>query len=269
MVTGEKFKVWYEENKENLAQKRKIRYRKDPVYRDKRIQSSKRHYWLNKRRAVPMKKIDVDVSKLLPDEIADVIISNENDVRCGLSVPVPMFYHGSMSKHLRRTVQTLRLWALRGLIPEATYRNHLNYRLYTKDQLKIYLDNIHLLRLVAKDFSKHPFFMAIREGLEKLEPDGIEIMHIDEWRIVDESCAWCRQGFKLEHLKENKWVQVPCFECNNPYDIESRKSVKEQEVRGRCDFCDEYVVKHTHVIKNSVVLVCPTCGRRIADTKVV
>ena len=269
MAKGTKFKLWYEKNKEELARKRKLRYREDLDYKDKRIQASKRHYWLNKRRAVSMKKVDVDLSKLVPDEIADVIISNENDIRCGLSVPIPMFYHGSMSKHIRRTVQTLRLWALNGYMPESTYRNHINYRLYTLDQLLVYISNLHLLRLVAKDFSNHPFFVAIREDLGRLEPDGIAIMGKDEWRFNGELCLWCRGENGLEHFDGKKWVKVPCFDCMNRYDIESRKKTFRQEVRGTCDFCGEYITEQMYVIKGSIVMVCPKCGRRVANAEVI
>ena len=269
MVQKERFKEWYAENKDRLAKQRKERYRKDPQYRENKIQASRRHYWLNKRRAAPMKPVEIDPSKLIPDEIADIIISNEDDIRCGLTVSVPMFYHGSMSKHLRRSVQTLRLWALKGLIPEATYRNHINYRLYTKDQLLLYLKHIHLLKLNVKDFSNHPFFVAIREELNELEPDGIKVMSVDEWRLGHTNCIWCGSQEGLEYFDEDKWKLAPCFNCFDPYDIESRKKTKESEVHGYCEFCSIPVSKKMHVVKNVAVLTCPNCRRRIPKVEIV
>lgn len=265
----EYFRAWYAKNRKKLAEKRKARYKKDSNYREEKKRSSKRYYWLTQRRASPLRKVEIDVSQLVPDEIADVIISNDNDIRVDLVVPVPMYYHGTMSDHLKRTTQTLRLWALRGLIPESTYRNQINYRLYTQDQLLVYIGNIHLLKLKAKDFSKHPFFTAVRRGLEELEPDGIEIMSKDEWRFADGRCSWCRNGTKLEHFNGEKWIEVPCFECLNPYAIELRRQVHEAEVYGKCNFCGNEETKHMQVIKDTIVLPCGNCGRRIQNVKIV
>ncbi len=264
----EYLKEWYQKNRESLSEKRKQAYSSDPEYRERRLKQSNRYYWLSRRRAVSLKKVDIDVDKLQPDEIADVIISNENDVRCGTVVPVPMYYPGTMAKILRRSVQTLRLWALRGYVPEATYRNPYNYRLFTKDQLKVYIDHSHLLKLNVKDFAKHPYFVEVMNGLQLLEPDGIVPMSITEWRLSDGKCKWCGTDGSMQYFKEGNWVDVPCLSCKDPYKMEDRKTVVEQEVYGTCSFCDTTTSKSMHVINNIVVLICSNCGRRISEVHV-
>lgn len=260
------YRKWYDENKEAVAKRRKEKYDNDPSYRQKHIDHSRRYYWLKRRRAKPLKKVDVNVDEIQPNEIADVIISNEDDVRCGIIVPVPMYYPRVIAKYIGRTVQTLRLWALQGKIPEATYRNFANYRLYTRDQFKIYMDNLPYLAFTSKSFIESPFFVNIREGIEALEPDGIEIMHKDEWKVVDERCLWCNGEQALYYLDVD-WTPVPCFDCMNPYLIEDRKQVKEKEVVGNCQFCNQKVTNMQHVVGN-ITLICPDCGRRIPDAKV-
>ncbi len=268
MVQNERFARWYAKNKEKLSEERKKRYKEDSTYRELRKKFSHNYYWFSKRRATPLKKIDFNIDELVPDEIADVIISNEDDIRYGLSVPVPMYYPGNLSKQLRRTVQTLRLWALRGYVPESTYRNPLNYRLFTKDQVKVYVENSHLLKFLASDFSVHPYFIAVKEGLSKLEPDGIEVMTKDEWELSEEPCMWCKNSPSLKHHIENTTITVPCFSCLNPYDIKGRRATEMQKVSGTCEFCDQFTSKEMHVIHGIPVLICSNCGRRIINPMV-
>lgn len=268
---SERFKRWYEKNKEQLAEKRKKRYRSDPGYRAGRKTASKKYYWLQKRRAVPLRVKDIDLSTIPPDEIADVIISNEDDIRCGMVAAVPMYYPGTLAKLIDRSVQTVRLWSLRGYIPDSTYRNRANYRLFTRDQLEVYVRNSKLLKIVAKDFSKHPFFTRIKWGLDELEPDGIRIMNKDEWRLVDERCNWCRKNPALQHYSKRleSWEPVPCFACMDPYKYRDRVVIDKRTVTGHCGFCNESVEEDMYITSKKIILQCPICERRIPDPEVI
>ncbi len=265
----EYFKKWYKDNKERIAKKRYDRYRDDVDYKNYRITYSMQDYWMNKRRAKYLEPKNIDVDSLKPDEIADIIISNEDDVRCDLSISVPMYYPAQLSKCIGKDVQTIRLWSLRGILPEATYRNLLNYRIYTKDQLKVYIKHAHLLKLTSKNFSRHPYFFEVRRDLLKLEPDGIEIMHKDSWYLEeDEKCIWCKLPPSLNYFNGEVWKPVQCFDCRDPYDIKGRIDTDKQDVSGYCNFCDEVVSDTIYVVGKVPILICPKCGTRAKDVKV-
>ena len=52
MVLSEsKFRRWYEQNKDKVAERRKRKYEQDEEYRKKRLAEAKRYYWMKKRRA--------------------------------------------------------------------------------------------------------------------------------------------------------------------------------------------------------------------------
>lgn len=262
------YRRWYAENKEKVAQKRAEKYHNDPEYRKKHKAHGARYYWLKKRRAKALRMYDIDVDSMLPDEIADVIISNEDDIRCDLAVPVPMFYPSSLGKCIGRHVQTIRLWSLKGLIPESTYRNRANYRLFTKDQVKVFVEHLPLLVLHVKDFSNHPYFSEVRAGLENLEPDGIEVMPKDKWKLVDEPCNWCKSIPSLYYLEDNNWKKVQCFSCRDPYDIEGRISTRKQYVTGYCEFCDCTISDDVYVIGRLPMLICKDCGTRATNVEI-
>jgi len=263
------YKEWYAKNKESISRERSEKYKNDPKFKEKHKASALRYYWLKKRRARPFRESFVDVEALQPNEIADVIISNEDDIRCDMTVPVPMFYPSALSKSINRSVQTLRLWSLKGHVPEATYRNRINYRLYTKDQLKVYVRHYHLLRLRTKNFSNHPYFVEVKKGLDELEPDGIQVMHKDRWRFSNDFCEWCKSDPSLEYYDGKEWKKVPCFECRDPYDITGRIETEKQEVSAYCPFCDLDIREELYIVGKSPVIVCGTCGTRAKDVKVI
>lgn len=186
-----------------------------------------------------------------------------------MTVSVPMYYPSQLGKAINRNVQTLRVWSLKGYIPESTYRNRVNYRIYTKDQLKVYINNYYLLRLTTKDFPNHPYFVEVKKGIEELEPDGIEVMHKDIWRFSDDACIWCKADTSLEYHDAKGWKKVPCFECKDPYDIRSRIETEQQEVHAYCSFCDTDIREEMYVVGTNPIVVCPDCGTRAKHVKVV
>ena len=50
-------------------------------------------------------------------------------------VELEMFTNGFIGKLLNREAQTIRKWEQQGIIPQATYRNASNRRMYTKNQV--------------------------------------------------------------------------------------------------------------------------------------
>ena len=51
-------------------------------------------------------------------------------------VELEMFTNGYLAERLDRQAQTLRKWEKQGIIPQATYRNASNRRLYTTNQIE-------------------------------------------------------------------------------------------------------------------------------------
>ena len=101
----------------------KRKYEQDEEYRKKRLAEAKR-YWMKKRRAeaIDARRIDVEAMNYEPDSTLSVLVSNSEDIRAGMTVMVPVYRPSSVAKLLGRSVQTLRLWGLKELIPEVTYR---------------------------------------------------------------------------------------------------------------------------------------------------
>jgi len=267
------FKEWYEKNRDKVAERRKRKYEQDEEYRKKRLAEAKRYYWLKKRRAeaIDAKRIDVEAMNFEPDDMISVVVTNPDDIRRGMTVMVPVYRPSSVAKMLNRSVQTLRLWGLKGLIPEVTYRAPGGTRLYTEDQFKVMVENRHLLEFPTKKFEDNPFFLAVRKGWAELEPDGIEVMKKDEWRLDPTPCPWCSStpSLQLKNAETKRWEHVPCFECSDPINVEERKTgVRTVVVRGECRFCDS-LVEEEQKLTGQPILICPRCGRKITEFEIV
>lgn len=262
------FKEWYKKNGKKLAERRKKRYEEDPEYRERRLREARRYYWLKKRRAeaIDARRIDPEkLEDLEPDRTITITITNEDDIRYGRDVMVPVFYPKSVAKLVNRSVQTIRLWSLKGILPEPAHRTAGDKRCYTKDEFKVIAENRHLLEYVTKNFAEGPFFVAIRDGWEKLKPDGIEVMHKDEWREDPTPCPWCYGSPSLQYKdpEAGEWTHVPCFQCADPVDVGKRlDALEREEVRVYCSACDVEEMQEIPPGVKRQIFVCSRCGRR-------
>lgn len=266
------FQDWYKKNREKLAESRKKRYDADPEYRKKRRAEAKRYYWLKKRRAgaIDAWRVDAEDLEMEPDRTISIVVGNEDDVRHGMTVMVPVFYPRSVAKLLKRSVQTFRLWSLRGYLPEVTYRDAGGARLVTEDQFEVLATNRHRLLYPAKTFRESPFFEAVREGWAELEPDGIAPMLKTEWRLESRPCPWCGKTPQLQVFDDEtkEWGVVPCFECEEPTVVEERLAkVKTARVTAQCPVC-EWFIDEERRIAGKLILLCPKCGARVNDYEV-
>ena len=258
------FQRWYDkpENRERLAKVRKRKYDKDPEYREKRKAEAKRYYWLKKRRAERIAERTYSREEFPPDRWVDIEICNPDDIRYGETVTVPVFYPRSLAKVLNRTTQTLRLWSLEGNLPDPAHRDAGNNRIYTADEFRVVVENAHLLKLPAKDFSQNPFFRVIREEWSRM-PDGIEPMLKGDWRKDIAPCRWCGSSESLQHRTHgNTWIDMPCFECVPPGEDRWETSQKTVVLSGHCPQCD-LDVEEEQIDTGHNVLQCPRCERRI------
>lgn len=116
------FKTWYKTNKKSLNKGRRAKYDTDEEYRQRVLQMNRD---ARARRRVKQKK--------------------EKDAERGATLlraaTVPwkqsgqLFTIGALARSLGRSVQTVRLWEERGLIPPTQHRSEKGDRLYTSEQI--------------------------------------------------------------------------------------------------------------------------------------
>lgn len=261
-----KFKKWYGKNKDRVSAARKERYHEDPTYRAKKKADANRYYWLQSRRANSVTANQAHFAELAvePAESIEIIVEDRRDLRCGMTLVVPVYYPNQVADVLRRSVQTVRLWMLKGLLPDVFKRNARNYRVFTEDQFRVLVESRHWLAFNAKDFAQHPFFALVAERLEELEPTGIALMAKSDWRIDPAMCPFCGAPESLQHKINGKWTHVSCFACMNPADVHNRQVMKRFHVSATCTYCNGSVSQEMVAVQRSKLRVqCPTCGRLI------
>ena len=264
------YQKWYEENKERISKRRAEKYAEDKEYREKRKLEAKRYYWLNKRRAtsIGLNSMEYDELDFEPYRYIDITVKNENDIRYGMELNIPVYAPSQVAEILRRSTQTLRLWFLQGYLPKETYRDARNYRVFTADQMRVFADLRHLLSFTARDFENHPFFLRAAEELAKLDPDGIRPMHKDKWRLDPSGCPWCYGSPSLQKRNsDGLWEHVQCFDCIPPSEAFEREKIEVFNATGMCS-CGRFVDVEVEGV-DDVVVICPACGKKISDAEIV
>lgn len=116
------FDEWYEENKERLSRERKLKYRSNKEYREKRKAASRDYYDRTKRRLRPVDRFSV---------------SNKRGER--------FVTIGRVAALINRHVETVRGYHRRGVIPNPTVFDSRGWRLYTQEQLNLMVSAFHRL----------------------------------------------------------------------------------------------------------------------------
>ena len=265
---GFDYKAWYEENKETVSKKRKERYKKDEDYRNKKKLEATRYYWLKQRRAksVGMNQLEYEELEIEPKGTQEVTIQNEKDIRYGMTLEVPIFYPRDVANVLRRSTQTLRLWMLNGYIEDVFMRDNRNYRVFSEDQMRVFVENRHWLSFNVQDFQLHPFFSLVNEEMARLMPDGVEPMLEEDWREDPTHCPFCGSTPSLQRRVDSSWEYVSCFNCKDPVDVHGRETMKRYVVSGECPYCDNMIEDEVEAVEGRKLnVVCPRCGRRVTD----
>ena len=116
------FKSWYEENKDDLADKRKERYENDPEYRKKVIEQSRKYRKSNRdapRVRLPRHQQPKEFE--LPD-----------------GSEIKLYSVGAFALFIRRSVQSINHWQREGMLPMTPYRQgSRGFRLYTKGMMDV------------------------------------------------------------------------------------------------------------------------------------
>lgn len=116
------FKSWYDENKDELAAKRKQRYEDDPEYRQQVVDQSRKYRKGNRDAPrVRLPRHQVPKEHALPDGSV-----------------IKLYSVGAFALYVRRSVQSINHWQREGLLPMTPYRaGKRGFRLYTKEMMDV------------------------------------------------------------------------------------------------------------------------------------
>lgn len=201
---GEKayFKQWYEENGSKLNKDRKKRYNRDPDYRKRVLEQN--------RDARKRKRVDQQLAKQAEKEQEDGARktrvehswkTHEMTVTLpgGKTATVQGFTIGAVAQILGCSVQAIRLWERKGVLPPTEHRYAGRDRLYPLDLIFIYRKILHEQgRLNPNKLRPRPLRMTVREVKFS---DG-KVREVELFRIGVLAVAAERTVVTLEQLEQ-------------------------------------------------------------------
>lgn len=125
-----RFGEWYEKNREELNKRRRERYAKDPSYRGKVLQRSKEFRDEVRQSTRAEKQAEASAVLLLP-----TTKWKTTEGKVGRKTQT-LFTIGALAAKLGCSVQALRLWERKGIIPKPDQRGAGENRLYSYDQME-------------------------------------------------------------------------------------------------------------------------------------
>lgn len=195
---GAYFKEWYQENGDKLNKSRKRRYHDDPEYREKVLEQNRDAR--KKRREAQLverhkegaaKKTRVDRSW----KTRDMVLTLDD----GSQVTVKGFTIGAVAQLLGCSVQAIRLWEKKGVLPETDFRFANRDRLYTSEMIDIYEKVLEEQgRLNPNKTRPTPMRMTTRH----VKFANGKVAEIELWRIGVLAKAANRTVVTLEQLEQ-------------------------------------------------------------------
>ena len=127
-------KEYYEQNKERILKSRKVRYDNDPTYRNKlaRNRSETRKRFRELERLKLKKKSIENGEEFVVESGKKMKVKTPN----GKEALVHMYTLGQLCDIVGLKKASVINWINSGKLPESTYRNQNNWRLYTDDQIR-------------------------------------------------------------------------------------------------------------------------------------
>lgn len=206
------FKRWYGKNKEKLSEKRRKAYVENKEYRERQKAQAKFHYWTKKRHATEeSREVVLEAADTLRIDVTDM-----QDARYGTTVAVPAYSIGDVAKIFERSIQTIRLWEKRGVLPVAMYRNTLG-RLWTEDQMLMFLELRDLLEIPSENFDDSLFAKEVKYRWEEM-PQGLKLV---ERKIVDVKCPVCGH---TDSVQQKETAPMLCPKCESRLTILSNEA---------------------------------------------
>jgi DNA-binding transcriptional MerR regulator len=133
---GDYFKEWYGENADELNKKRRDRYANDPEYRKKIQDSNARTRKVRRKKRQEEKKAREKAKLTNVDKRPWRSVTATVEVD-GEQVEAQVFTIGALAKALGCSVQVIRLWESKGIIPETPLRGSGGDRLYTAEFIEM------------------------------------------------------------------------------------------------------------------------------------
>lgn len=124
------FSKYYEENKEDINERRRKRYDEDPEYKERVLRSS-RDYRKRKR-----EEHGGDRRARTPR------YARPTEVETGDGGTIELYSVGFAARLLKRNVQTINHWEAAGVLPSTPYRDERGFRFYTIGMIKAIKDAI-------------------------------------------------------------------------------------------------------------------------------
>jgi len=124
------FQEWYDDNREDLNERRRARYATDPEYRRK-VQKWNRE--ARERRRKESEKEDRKAKRAVKIKTAGSWKTVEIEVD---GVMVRMFTIGALARAIGKGISTIRVWERNGTLPETPYRSKKGDRLYTLEMVE-------------------------------------------------------------------------------------------------------------------------------------
>lgn len=140
MGSDQKFKdAYYDANRDEINKKRRARYKTDPKVRADANARSKAFREKQQRDGVKRKR--KSRKKAIPLETRAkrrraVMVKKMTIRKDGVDVVVEMVTLGYVAEELDLSIQALRAWETKGILPGALYRDSSGRRLYTRTQAR-------------------------------------------------------------------------------------------------------------------------------------
>lgn len=177
---------YYEQNKEELLEKKKDRYRNDPEYREAMRIRDRRRYWFGKRQKKRGEELPpLDFRELEPVGVIEFEVKNPNDARNGQVVEVPVYDTPAIARIINRNSEGVRRWLSRDVLPEPYWRGDdldqsigkgRNPRLWTEDEVWILFDHREQLQRPSHSLKDSLFSVTVKaeygELVQGIEPNG-------------------------------------------------------------------------------------------------
>lgn len=144
---------YYQKKRADILARRKERYASDPEYRVKALQrAAEQKLRRKKAKAKEAPTRETKIKGVLPAKTFEVNVG-------GAAIQVSMMSGGQLARRLGKSIQTIRMWEKKGILPAAMYRDpKSNARLYTEDQVEA-------LVVAMKEASKADGAMVVRERI--------------------------------------------------------------------------------------------------------
>ena len=187
------FREWYEQNGDELNKRRRNRYQTDPEYRERVLAQNRDARRKKRQEALEERKKKYGAKKLrLTNNWKTVNVETPDGI-------VKMFSISAAAKLVGCSVQALRLWERKGIIPPATARYSKGDRLYSMEQIDL-LKEVLEKQLRLEDSKVRP--RPLQSIRRKVKLSTGEVKEMDLFRIGVMATRVGRTVVTLEQLEQ-------------------------------------------------------------------